>query len=441
MTTTSNSPVTVVSSPAAEEPFGSTLQRLLKLTDSDLNRLEQFLQQRLGCTDADGLLVLREDDFDGWCCTSGMSGTVPPPTTTVRKLLLLKVFMLLPGAEPLTEVKDFAYIAQRVVHAAAKKNPPQQKQQQVTTPTHRPAVNANVNANTNGASAHQKLLRINVGGRRFETTRETLCRVPGSNLEAMFSGRHENSAIRGPDGSYFIDRDGSQFHHVLAFLRMGGGAVLSLPRDADGKKNLAIEADFYGLDGLARAVGMPPTDVLECLDRGAREIWEAEERCRTAFRRGDGPSGLAPFHGLLALFSPEERQMKLPLLYRPPITQSDRMVPTIMDVRLSQSLLAEGQAVTVSSLAAFESNFNRSHPNILHRLRPVLLEEPVILAGGSVLHALTAGLRPLEWWPTVDDVTSLSTPALRRKPVGSRTASSIALRSTTSIGWFSAATA
>lgn len=47
---------------------------------------------------------------------------------------------------------------------------------------------------------------------------------------------------------------------------------------------------------------------------------------------------------------------------------------------------------------SFTREFNQRQPNVLHRLQAVLQEEPVLIAGGSVLQALTAadGLRLAE---------------------------------------------
>jgi len=47
--------------------------------------------------------------------------------------------------------------------------------------------------------------------------------------------------------------------------------------------------------------------------------------------------------------------------------------------------------VAVPSLAAFRTNFSQRCPNVLQRLQPLLAAEPILIAGGSVLHALTAG--------------------------------------------------
>lgn len=65
-----------------------------------------------------------------------------------------------------------------------------------------------------------------------------------------------------------------------------------------------------------------------------------------------------------------------------------------------------GQSVSVKTLDEFRTSFNREHANVLHRLNDILLEEPVIIAGGSVLRALTVGndLRPTTWWTSKSDV-------------------------------------
>lgn len=53
-----------------------------------------------------------------------------------------------------------------------------------------------------------KIVKLDVGGFVFTTSRATLCRVAGSYFQAMFSGRHSMEELQSEDGSYFIDRDG-----------------------------------------------------------------------------------------------------------------------------------------------------------------------------------------------------------------------------------------
>jgi hypothetical protein len=70
-------------------------------------------------------------------------------------------------------------------------------------------------ADEQARNAH--LIRLNVGGVLYVTTRATLCRT-GSYFEAMFSGRH---ALTQVDGAYYLDRNGRVFEGVLDFLRTG----------------------------------------------------------------------------------------------------------------------------------------------------------------------------------------------------------------------------
>ena len=94
------------------------------------------------------------------------------------------------------------------------------------------------------AAVHEfqsSLIKLNVGGVFCSTSRLTLLAVPGSMLAVMFSGRHP--LIAEQDGSYFIDRDGRHFHHILNFLRNG---AISVELDTDLARELAVEAEYYG---------------------------------------------------------------------------------------------------------------------------------------------------------------------------------------------------
>ena len=53
-------------------------------------------------------------------------------------------------------------------------------------------------------------IKLNIGGKIYKTTLDTLRKDPDSMLSAMFSGRHELKPDQ-EDGSYFIDRDGKLF--------------------------------------------------------------------------------------------------------------------------------------------------------------------------------------------------------------------------------------
>ena len=98
-----------------------------------------------------------------------------------------------------------------------------------------------------------KIIRLNVGGERMETTRATLTQVSESLLGRMFD---ENSPFGTPrqdaDGYFFLDADSEAFRVVLNFLRRG--ALVEGKHLAPVLRNkVAAEADFFGLTALAQA--------------------------------------------------------------------------------------------------------------------------------------------------------------------------------------------
>lgn len=88
-------------------------------------------------------------------------------------------------------------------------------------------------------------VNLNVGGRRFTTSLQTLTKDSDSMLAAMFSGKFEVKPSE--DGAFFIDRDGKHFRFILNYLRTG---KLTLPDGATFRKELAEEAEFYQIQGI-----------------------------------------------------------------------------------------------------------------------------------------------------------------------------------------------
>jgi N-acetylneuraminic acid mutarotase len=64
---------------------------------------------------------------------------------------------------------------------------------------------------------------LNIGGYHYETSMQTLRRVPHTFFDAYFSGRYAQDVCN--DGSIFVDRDGEHFGHVLEYMRDGVVAV------------------------------------------------------------------------------------------------------------------------------------------------------------------------------------------------------------------------
>ena len=92
------------------------------------------------------------------------------------------------------------------------------------------------------------IIKLNVGGQYFTTSKATLLADKNSVLGAMFSGYHE--VTKSSDGSYFIDADGTYFHIILNFLRGRITDVSELPKDEEALVKLRAEADFYQLSTL-----------------------------------------------------------------------------------------------------------------------------------------------------------------------------------------------
>lgn len=167
------------------------------------------------------------------------------------------------------------------------------------------------------------------------------------------------------------------------------------------QQELATEADFYGLDDLLLAIQRPPLNVDENLPPEILKIQEEERKIRFKFAGNSNESTPLPLHaGLLSLFSAETESnddgfegisIECPLLFdaKHPLRQ-DRSCVYLSTVGVHNSDRAKhNQPVTVGTLRDFETYFNSQHPNILGRLKGILQTENVIIAGGSVLRALT----------------------------------------------------
>jgi hypothetical protein len=68
-------------------------------------------------------------------------------------------------------------------------------------------------------AAHEGRVELNIGGFRFETSVQTLRRVPHTFFDAYFSDRYAQDVC--VDGSIFVDRDGEHFGHILEYMRDG----------------------------------------------------------------------------------------------------------------------------------------------------------------------------------------------------------------------------
>ena len=96
------------------------------------------------------------------------------------------------------------------------------------------------------------IIKLNIGGQYFTTSKTTLLADRNSLLGTMFSRYHE--LTKSSDGSYFIDADGTYFHIILNFLRGRITDVSELPKDEEVLLKLKTEADFYQLSALKELI-------------------------------------------------------------------------------------------------------------------------------------------------------------------------------------------
>lgn len=96
-------------------------------------------------------------------------------------------------------------------------------------------------------------VKLDIGGHQFTTSLLTLTKEADSMLAAMFSGRHALKTEA--DGSYFIDRDGTYFRHILNYLRDGCIKEGTLPCNDTILRELLTEAEYFQLSGLSEIIG------------------------------------------------------------------------------------------------------------------------------------------------------------------------------------------
>jgi len=93
------------------------------------------------------------------------------------------------------------------------------------------------------------IIKLNVGGRIFHTSKSTLTREK-SMLSYMFSG--SGFKLEKDDtGAYFIDRSGEHFEKILNYFRTG---TYVPPESNETYKELKLEVEFYQIESLLHLV-------------------------------------------------------------------------------------------------------------------------------------------------------------------------------------------
>ena len=233
---------------------------------------------------------------------------------------------------------------------------------------------------TTSLSTATAAVELDVGGAPFKTTLATLARYPDTFFAALAKNRGEAT------GPIFIDRDPTHFRFILNYLRSG---VLAAPADDDAKRELLVEAEFYGMQSFARALCAPELDLTQHLDAAILAERADEQRVRDVYASGDAEAigRLKKYEGLVDLFSAHPRG----LCYAapPPVDSKSTLLYDALEPKAPMG--REGSSATVTSMSKVITNFNKLYANVLARLEKVMrYDAPLFIAGGSCLLALTA---------------------------------------------------
>ena len=190
------------------------------------------------------------------------------------------------------------------------------------------------------------VVRLNVGGRSFDATKETLSKC--TYFDAYFEGRIDHSTDE--QGRLFIDRNGDLFVYMLDFMR--SVALPSRKFIAQHKEALLGECAYFGLEFMAQRIRgeISPFD-LKAEDRLLRE------------KEMDSLSNV-----LLDVFSMDVSKRDAQEL-------EVTILPTI-----------RASAFVQRNLADFCRSFDHLTMGLLEHLRDT---EGIVFAGGAVVGALT----------------------------------------------------
>jgi hypothetical protein len=145
--------------------------------------------------------------------------------------------------------------------------------------------------------AQEGRVELNIGGCHFETSVQTLRRVPHTFFDAYFSGRYAQDVC--DDGSIFVDRDGEHFGHVLEYMRDGVVSVAEpgVHPSVSLLRLLKREFGFYCIELCAEPVSEPEMAYAICgydevdNDEAEDSEDETEHVTRSSMERYDASVG------------------------------------------------------------------------------------------------------------------------------------------------------
>lgn len=240
-------------------------------------------------------------------------------------------------------------------------------------------------------------ITLNVGGTKFSTTRATLTSVPSSMIGAMFSGRHK--LIAEEDGSFFIDRDGRHFHHILNYLRNG---VIAVNLESEVALELAAEAEYFGMLELAKVLRMPKLNIDQYLGEEIVRMRAVETKLReplgveklttnTSNAATNNASSIDSHKGLVSIFEDDGVLQQMNSKHVNDPMNFSKLLSKYSAIEASEA--AADLPSTVADMASFRRNFNKEYASVRHglleRLTPILSTGKILIAGGAVLRCLT----------------------------------------------------
>ncbi|XP_029475929.1 SH3KBP1-binding protein 1 [Rhinatrema bivittatum] len=167
-----------------------------------------------------------------------------------------------------------------------------------------------------------EVIHLNVGGKRFSTSRQTLTWISDSFFSSLLSGRI--STLKDEAGAIFIDRDPTVFAPILNFLR-----TKELDPRGVNIRLLLHEAEFYGITPLVRRL-----QLCEDLERSS---------CGSVLFNGYLPPPVFPAkrRNRHSVAGPQIITGRLTPLERAPVRRSNTMPPNLGNAGLLGRLLED----------------------------------------------------------------------------------------------------
>ncbi|XP_067874906.1 SH3KBP1-binding protein 1 [Heterodontus francisci] len=183
-----------------------------------------------------------------------------------------------------------------------------------------------------------EIIHLNVGGKRFSSSRQTLTWIPDSFFSSLLSGRI--STLKDETGAIFIDRDPTVFTSILNFLR-----TKELDASDINIATLRHEAEFYGISPLVRRL-----ELCEDLERSS---------CGNVLFHGYLPPPVIPTmrQNRHSLAGPQFVGSRQEATDRIPVRRSNTMPPNL------------GNAGILGKLLEQRGNGSTAHPGMVRIVR------------------------------------------------------------------------